>query len=85
MSFLPKNLLKKSFQNVKNIMLVRLKKMALKEMLSKFLIVNQLILALLMKCRLRKSPPTSTHQVLSQAQKLHIFLTFVGTLLSSLS
>ena len=44
-----------------------------------------LILTSLMKCRLRKSPATSTHQVLSHAQKLHIYLTFVGTMLLSLS
>ena len=35
--------------------------------------------------QMRKSSATSTHQVVSHAQKLHICLTFVGTLLSSLS
>ena len=54
------------------------------EILSKFLVVNQLILALQMKCRLTKSSATSTHQVPSHAQKLHIYLTFVGTMLLSL-
>ena len=51
MSFLPKNLLKKSFQNVKNIMLVHLRKMALKKMLSLLNVINPLILALQMKCK----------------------------------
>src|SRR3989337_1832343 len=85
MSYLLKNLPKKSFQIVKKIMLVHLRKMALKTMLSPIKVVNLLILALQMKCGLRKSSTTSTHHVLSHAQKLHICLTFVGTLLLSLS
>ena len=81
MSYPLRNLLKKSFQIVKNIMLVHLRKMALKKMLSLLNVVNPLILALEMKCRSRKSSATSTLQVLSHALKLHICLTFVGTLL----
>ena len=80
-----KNLLKKSFQNVKNIMLVHLKKMALNKMLSLLNIVSSHILALQMKCRSRKSSAISTQQVLSRAQKLHTCLTFVGILPLSLS
>jgi hypothetical protein len=70
---------------MKKIMLVHLNKMDLKKMLSQIKVVNLLILALQMKYRLRESTTTSTHQVLSLAQKLHICLTFVGILLSSLS
>ena len=89
MSFLPKNLLKNSFQNMKNVELMHLKKllkkMVLKKMLIKFLDDNLLILALQKKCKLRRSSMTLKHQVLSHAQKLHIYLTFVGTMLLSLS
>ena len=58
MSFLLKNLLKNSFQNVKNVELMHLKKMlkkmVLKKMLIKFLDDNLLILALQKKCKLKK-------------------------------
>jgi hypothetical protein len=64
MSYLLKNLLKKLFQTVKKIMLVHVKKMVLKKMLNPIKVVNLLILAWQMKCRLRKSSTTSTHQVL---------------------
>ena len=47
------------------IMMVHLRKMALKKILSPINVVNLLILALQMKCRSRKSSTTSTHQVLS--------------------
>ncbi len=50
----------------------------------KFLDDNQLILALQKKCKLKRSSMTLKHQVLSHAQKLHIYLTFVGTMLLSL-
>ena len=60
-------------------------KKMLKKMLSLLNIVNPLIPASQMKCRLRESSTTSKHQVLSHAQRLHICLTFVGTLLLSLS
>ena len=60
-----------------------LKKMVLKKMLIKFLDDNQLILALQKKCKLKRSSTTLKHQVLSHAQKLHIYLTFVGTMLLS--
>ena len=62
-----------------------LKKMVLKKMLIKFLDDNLLILALQKKCKLKRSSMTLKHQVLSHAQKLHIYLTFVGTMLLSLS
>ena len=62
-----------------------LKKMVLKKMLIKFLDDNLLILVLQKKCKLRRSSMTLKHQVLSHAQKLHIYLTFVGTMLLSLS
>ena len=55
------------------------------KMLIKFLDDNPLILALQTKCKLRESSMTLKHQVLSHARKLHICLTFVGTLLLSLS
>src|SRR3990170_4347984 len=42
MLFLPKNLLKKSFQIVKKIMVMHLKKMALKKMLSRIKIINDI-------------------------------------------
>ena len=57
MSFLPKNLLKNSFQNVKNVELMHLKKL-LKKMLIKFLDDNLLILALQKKCKLKRSSMT---------------------------
>ena len=89
MSFLLKNLLKNSFQFMKNVELMPLKKMlrkmVLKKMLIKFLSNNQLILALQKKCKWRRSSMTLEPQVLSHAQKLHIYLTFVGTMLLSLS
>ena len=85
MSFLPKNLLKNSFQNVKNVELRHLKKMVLKKMLIKFLSDSQLIPALQKKYKLTRSSMTLKRQVLSHAQKLHIYLTFVGTVLLSLS
>src|SRR3954464_14259656 len=82
MSFLLKNLLKNSFQNVKNVELMHLKKMLrklmVKKMLIKFLNDNQLTLALQKKCKWRRSSMTLEHQVLSHAQKLHIYLTFVS-------
>ena len=37
------------------------------------------------ECKLKRSSMTSKRQVLSHAQKLHIYLTFVGTMLLSLS
>ena len=40
MSFLPNNLSKKSFQNVKNVILMHPKKIVLKKMLIKFLNVS---------------------------------------------
>ena len=90
MSFLPKNLLKNSFQNVMNVELAHLKKMVLRKMLLKkmrikFLEDNPLIPALLTKSKSRRSLMTLKHQVLSHAQKIHICLSFVGTLLLSLS
>ena len=60
MSFLLKNLLKRSFQNMKNAMLMHLRKMVLNKMLIQFLVANPLILVLQMKCKLRKSSATST-------------------------
>src|SRR3954470_24671680 len=81
-SFLLKNLLKNSFQNVKNVELMHLKKMPkklmLKKMLIKFLNDNQLTLTLQKKCKWRRSLMTLEHQVLSPAKKLHIYLTFCG-------
>ena len=90
MSFLLKNLLKNSFQNVMNVELAYLKKtmlrkMLLKKMRIKFLEDNPLILVLQMKYKSRRSSMTFVHQVLSHTQKLHTYLTFVGNSLLSLS
>jgi hypothetical protein len=59
--------------------------MVLKKTLIKFFNDNQLILALQKKYKLTRSSMTLKRQVLSHAQKLHIYLTFVGTMLLSLS
>ena len=78
MSFLPKNLLKNSFLIMMIIELAHLKKMLLKGMLIKFLKDNPLILALLTKCKLRRSLMTLKHQVLSHAQKSSHLSNFCG-------